>query len=344
MNRIMITGGAGSLGRELVDYIHETNKDDLVIVYSRDEAKHAKYYRNRNNVKCVIGDIRDKNKLKQVLVENSVNAVIHAGALKRIDDMELSPDECIKTNVIGSMNVAESITEVNNTKNLVDTDNEIKGILVSTDKACLPINAYGSSKHLAERIFIRHGLRVARYGNVLGSRGSFIPLWSKLLRDGDKIPLTDNRCTRYLFSLRDAAKLVYHTLFDLDSLGSLTVVPKLKSYKVVDVLKVLCKLEGIEYKDDMVETIGLRPGEKLHEDMLSLPEIAESYTISSDKATEYLNNDNFIVVRPSIWNNNVLYKHLSYINKYNGEPLNSDTDVVLDDMSSLEELIKGCLE
>lgn len=82
MNRIMITGGAGSLGRELVDYIHETNKDDLVIVYSRDEAKHAKYYRNRNNVKCVIGDIRDKNKLKQVLVENSVNAVIHAGDIK----------------------------------------------------------------------------------------------------------------------------------------------------------------------------------------------------------------------------------------------------------------------
>lgn len=339
MKRYLITGGTGSLGRTLTKLILETEKDSMVVIYSRDEGKQARYFKNMRNVKCVLGDVRDKEKFKNTLINESITHVIHAGALKRIDDMELAPDECMKTNIMGSNNVAESITEVNNTKALEGED--IKGILISTDKACLPINAYGSSKHFAEKIFLKHGLRVIRYGNVIASRGSFIPIWREMISNGQKIKVTDKTCTRYLFTLLDAGLFVLNALNSFEFYGPFTLIPKLDSYYITDVMNVLYDLEGKQFNKDKVEVIGLRPGEKLHEDMLSENELAESYMIADAPEDSFLKSDNCVIIRPSIWNNKTLYEAKEDFTKYTGDRLNSLSDSIIDNNRLLKLINEG---
>ena len=183
--KILITGGAGSLGKAIIKHLKQFNCK--VIIYSRDEGKQALAFGNDPSIVRVIGDVRDFEKLNTTLSIHKPHYVIHTGALKRVDDLEFYPDECVKTNIQGSENVARASL----------LNNVLKCILVSTDKACQPINVYGSSKFIAERIFTNYDYNSpstifssVRYGNVIASRGSFIPLWMDLISKGEKIKIT----------------------------------------------------------------------------------------------------------------------------------------------------------
>ena len=273
--KILITGGTGSLGKAIINYIKSRNIDAKIIVYSRDEGKQALSFGSDSSITRVIGDIRDKNKLIQTMKLHKPNYVIHTAALKRIDDMEYYPDECFNTNVQGTMNVAIASIEAN-----VD-----KCILVSTDKACQPINVYGASKFMAERIFTNFDYNSShtvfssvRYGNVIASRGSFIPLWIEQIKSDKTLNVTSDKCSRFLFTLQDAVITVLSSL--VQSVGGEVFVPKLKSYTmldVIDALKIITDIDNVNY-----QIVGMRPGKKLHEDMLGASELDFTYTSKYD--------------------------------------------------------------
>ena len=262
--KVLITGGTGSLGKALIRKLKEY--DCELIVYSRDEGKQALSFGNDSSIIRVIGDVRDYKKLDVTMKRHKPDYVIHTGALKRIDDMEFYPDECVKTNIKGSENVAIA-SEQNNVK---------KCILISTDKACQPINVYGSSKFIAERIFTNYDYNSTstifasvRYGNVIASRGSFIPLWMDLISEGKSFVVTSMGCTRFLFTLSDAVDTVLDSLYFAQ--GGEVFIPKINSFKmrnVIEAIKKISNLDSIEY-----DIVGMRPGEKFHEDMLCKTEL-----------------------------------------------------------------------
>jgi FlaA1/EpsC-like NDP-sugar epimerase len=300
--KILITGGTGSLGKKLVERLAKNNK---VIIYSRDEGKQASIFNDNKNVLKVIGDIRDYSKLNITFKIHQPDYIIHTAALKRIDDMEFYPDECIKTNINGSENVARAAIN-NNIK---------KCILVSTDKACLPVNVYGSSKFISERIFTNYDYNSTstifssvRYGNVIASRGSFIPLWIDKIKNNKTIPLTSTEMTRFLFTLDDAVETVLQSL--IHSIGGEVFIPQLNSFKINTVVKAVSAIAG---KPSDIKLIGLRPGEKLHEDMLAKTELDFTYHVPLDTKTIKL-----LQVRPQYTNK--VYKDYK---KYEGLEFNS---------------------
>ena len=251
---ILITGGTGSLGKALIKRLKQANK---IIVYSRDEGKQALIFGDNPEIIRVIGDVRDYDKLNVTLQRHKVDYIIHTAALKRIDDMEFYPDECVKTNINGSENVARAALE----------NNVEKCILVSTDKACQPVNVYGSSKFIAERIFTNYDYNSnttifasVRYGNVIASRGSFIPLWVDLINNNQVLKVTSNEMTRFLFTLEDAVDAVLGALNN--ALGGEVFVPQINSYTLPTCIKAL---QSILNKNAKTKITGLRPGEKLHE-------------------------------------------------------------------------------
>lgn len=269
MKSILITGGTGSLGQALVKRLKD--KGYTIIIYSRDEGKQALLYGNDNSIVRVIGDIRDYDKLNVTIQRHKPDYIIHAAALKRIDDMEFYPDECVKTNINGSENVARAAL-VNGVK---------KCILVSTDKACKPINVYGSSKFIAERIFTNYDYNSdstifasVRYGNVIASRGSFIPLWIDMINSDQILKVTSEDMTRFLFTLDDAVDVVLGAVDN--AVGGEVFVPQINSYTLPTCIKAL----GIMLnKQPTLEIVGLRPGEKLHEDMLASTELDFTYQV-----------------------------------------------------------------
>jgi len=276
--KTLITGGTGSLGKALIKAIKKLGWE--IVVYSRDEAKQAIAFGNDKNISCVIGDVRDLNKLNTTFRLHKPDYVIHAAALKRVDDMELYPDECVKTNIQGSENVA--IAALNN--------NVMKCILVSTDKACQPVNVYGSSKFIAERIFTNFDYNSdstifasVRYGNVIASRGSFIPFWLGLIEKGENIKVTSMECSRFLFTLPEAVDTVLSALKNAQ--GGEVFIPKLKSYSMETIVNAVKK---ITKRDIHCEVTGMRPGEKVHEDMLAETELEFTRCI----------NDKLLVVLP----------------------------------------------
>lgn len=301
--KILITGGTGSLGKKLVERLMDSN---TVIIYSRDEGKQASIFNNNNNVIKVIGDIRDYSKLNVTLQIHKPDYIIHAAALKRIDDMEFYPDECIKTNINGSENVARAA--INN--------NIEKCILVSTDKACLPVNVYGSSKFIAERIFTNYDYNSSstifssvRYGNVIASRGSFIPLWIDKIKNNETLPLTSKDMTRFLFTLDDAVETVLQSLWH--SVGGEVFIPQLNSFKITTVLDAV---SSIANKEADINLIGLRPGEKLHEDMLAKTELDFTYHVPTSN-----DSINLLQVRPQYTKKT----HPQSYKKYEGLEFNS---------------------
>jgi len=268
---ILITGGTGSLGRALIRKLKKW--ECKLIVYSRDEARQAKFFGKDPNVVRVIGDVRDFKKLDMTMKQFTPDYVIHAGALKRIDDMEYHPDECIKTNLLGTDNVALA-AQCNGVK---------KCILISTDKACKPINVYGASKFMAERTLTNYDYKSpstifssVRYGNVIASRGSFIPAWMDAISRGDKITLTVRECTRFLFTLYDAADTVLSSLFE--SQGGEVFIPRIPSFSLPNVIEALKIIKNIEFLE--IDEMGLRPGEKVHEDMLCETELSQTMEVS----------------------------------------------------------------
>jgi len=312
--KIFITGGTGSLGKALIKRLKQS--DCTIIVYSRDEGKQALEFGQDMNIIKVIGDIRDFDKLNVTLQRYKPDYIIHTAALKRIDDMEFYPDECVKTNINGSENVARAALE-----NGIE-----KCILVSTDKACQPVNVYGSSKFIAERIFTNYDYHSTstvfasvRYGNVIASRGSFIPLWMDMIQNDQTLKVTSEAMTRFLFTLEDAVDTVLGALEY--AIGGEVFVPQINSYTLPTCIAALGKMLN---KQPRTTLMGLRPGEKLHEDMLAVTELPFTYQVPGN---------NLLQIRPQYTNK----KHQDF-QKYIGPEFNSAL-WVKQDVNELIQLI-----
>ena len=256
---ILVTGGTGSFGKAFIRYALEHLDPKRLIVYSRDELKQyetRQLFDDDRRLRFFIGDVRDFSRLRRAM--DGVDAVIHAAALKQVDTAEYNPFEAIKTNILGAENVIDACLDAG----------VGKVIALSTDKASSPINLYGATKLCSDKVFVAANhyagsknvrFSVVRYGNVLGSRGSVVPLFRKLAESG-KIPITDRRMTRFWITLPDAVQFVVDS-FDRMHGGEL-YVPRIPSMKIVDMAAVIAP--GAE-----IEEIGIRPGEKLHEEMIS---------------------------------------------------------------------------
>ncbi len=264
---ILITGGTGSFGHTFVPMTLSQFKPKKVIILSRDEMKQwemAKLFKDDPRVRFFLGDVRDRERLYRAF--HGVDYVVHAAATKIVPTAEYNPFECIKTNVIGAMNVIDAAI-----------DKGVKRVVaLSTDKASSPINLYGASKLASDKVFVagnsyvgEHGTRfsVVRYGNVMGSRGSVIPYFMSI-RDQGVLPITDPRMTRFMISLAQGVELVWHA-FD-DMVGGEIYVKKIPSMKVTDIARVLAP----EAQHDIV---GIRPGEKLHEQMIGVEDAPYTY-------------------------------------------------------------------
>ena len=257
---ILITGGTGSLGKGLVTHLLEKTLARRIAIYSRDELKQSQMrgeFADDSRLRWFLGDIRDRDRLERAL--HNVDYVVHAAALKQVDSGEYNPMEFIKTNILGSQNLIEA-----------SIDAGVKKVVaLSTDKASSPINLYGATKLTGDKLFVSannyshaYGTKfaVVRYGNVMGSRGSVIPLFQKLALSGGDLPLTDVRMTRFWISIQDAVKFVMDS-FDLMEGGEL-YVPKIPSMRLIDLAEAISP-------DSKIIEIGVRPGEKLHEEMIS---------------------------------------------------------------------------
>ena len=264
---ILITGGTGSFGKKFVETILTNYNPKKLIVFSRDEIKQwemAKSYPEDNRLRFFIGDVRDKDRLYRALA--GVDYVVHAAATKIVPIAEYNPFECVKTNVLGAMNVIDATI-----------DQKVKKVVaLSTDKASSPINLYGATKLASDKLFTasnsysgEHGTRfsVVRYGNVAGSRGSVIPFF-KEIREQGTLPITDLRMTRFLITLSEAVKTVEYAFREM--IGSEIFVKKIPSVKITDLAQIIgpnCKMEEV----------GMRPGEKLHEQLISSDESSHTY-------------------------------------------------------------------
>jgi len=264
---ILVTGGTGSFGREFVSMTLSQFNPSKIIIYSRDEMKQwemAKDYRDDPRVRFFIGDVRDRDRLYRAT--KGVDVVIHAAATKIVPTAEYNPFEAVKTNILGATNVIDACI-----------DNGVRNVVaLSTDKASSPINLYGATKLVSDKLFVAgnsysgsQGCRfsVVRYGNVMGSRGSVIPFFQSL-EPGTPVPITDPRMTRFMISLEEGVQLVWHALEDMR--GGEIYVKKIPSMKVTDIAKTIHP--GRELK-----TVGIRPGEKLHEQMIGVEDSLTTY-------------------------------------------------------------------
>lgn len=264
---ILITGGTGSFGNTFVPMVLEKYNPKKVIIFSRDEMKQwdmAKKFVGDDRVRFFIGDVRDKERLYRAL--DGVDYVVHAAATKIVPTAEYNPFECVKTNINGAMNLIDACI-----------DKGVKGVVaLSTDKASSPINLYGATKLASDKLFVaansysgEHGTKfsVVRYGNVMGSRGSVIPFFMSI-KDKGVLPITDDRMTRFMISLEDGVELVWHAFEDM--VGGEIYVKKIPSMKMTDLARVVAP----EAKQ---EVIGIRPGEKLHEQMISVEDAYYTY-------------------------------------------------------------------
>jgi len=265
---ILITGGTGSFGSAFTKLTLKKYNPRRLVILSRDEMKQwemAKEFIYDPRVMFFIGDVRDKDRLYRAL--NGVDYVIHAAATKIVPTAEYNPFECIKTNIIGAMNLIDA-----------SIDQGVKKVVaLSTDKASSPVNLYGATKLAADKLFVAsnasyasgHKTRfsVVRYGNVMGSRGSVIPFFYNM-GNNRSIPITDKKMTRFMISLEEGVNLVWHAFKDM--IGGEIYVKKIPSMKVVDIAKSIKPKAKLKF-------IGIRPGEKLHEEMISISDAVNTY-------------------------------------------------------------------
>ncbi|WP_457564515.1 UDP-N-acetylglucosamine 4,6-dehydratase (inverting) [Caminibacter sp.] len=257
---ILITGGTGSFGKKYTEILLKKYNPKKIIIYSRDELKQFEMAQvfNQKCMRYFIGDVRDKERLKKAM--EGVDFVIHAAALKQVPAAEYNPMEAIKTNIMGAQNVIECAIE----------EEVEKVIALSTDKASAPINLYGATKLASDKLFIaannmvgsrKTRFAVVRYGNVIGSRGSVVPFFAKLIKQGvKKLPITHKDMTRFLITLEEGVNFVLKNFERMQ--GGELFVPKIPSMKIVDMAKAICPECELEF-------IGIRPGEKLHEVMIT---------------------------------------------------------------------------
>jgi UDP-N-acetylglucosamine 4,6-dehydratase (inverting) len=264
---ILITGGTGSFGHSFVPLTLQKFNPERLVIYSRDEMKQwemAKIFGNDQRVRFFIGDIKDKDRLARAL--NGIDFVVHAAATKIVPIAEYNPFECVKTNVIGAMNLIDACL-----------DQRVKRVVaLSTDKASSPANLYGATKLTADKLFIAGNsysgkqdtnFSVVRYGNVMGSRGSVIPFFKSLASTG-KLPITDPRMTRFMISLEQGVKLVWQAFENM--VGGEIYVKKIPSMKITDIALAIAP-------EAEQEIVGIRPGEKLHEQMIGIEDAAYTY-------------------------------------------------------------------
>ena len=263
---ILITGGTGSFGHAFTDLTLKKYNPKKIIIFSRDEMKQwemAKLYKDAP-VRFFIGDVRDRDRLYRAL--DGVDYVVHAAATKIVPTAEYNPFECIKTNILGGMNVIDACL-----------DNHIKRVVaLSTDKASSPINLYGATKLASDKLFVAANsyvgekntkFSVVRYGNVMGSRGSVIPFFNSIKNNGI-LPITDDRMTRFMISLEEGVSLVWKAFDDME--GGEIYVKKIPSMKVTDIARVIAPKAK-------QEIIGIRPGEKIHEQMIGFEDAPFTY-------------------------------------------------------------------
>ena len=268
---ILVTGGTGSFGNHFVEYVLKHYSPKKIIIYSRDEYKQFvmtnKYKVYEDVLRFFIGDVRDKDRLRRAL--NGVDYVIHAAAMKQVPTCEYNPIEAVKTNIDGAMNVVDAV---------LDSESVKRVVALSTDKSVNPINLYGGTKLVSDKLFIAAnayvGVRdlnfsVVRYGNVAGSRGSVIPFFQNIIDNGGKeLPITDYRMTRFWIDLVEGVELVIKAL--QDARGGETFISKIPSFKITDLAEAM--LPGCEKPE-----VGIREGEKLHEVMVTKEDSMTTY-------------------------------------------------------------------
>ena len=321
---VLITGGTGSLGKALTSHIfkHYSNIKKLIIL-SRDEQKQfqmAQEFPQQNfpQIRFLLGDVRDEQRLVRAF--QGVDVVIHAAAMKHVHLAEYNPDECIKTNIGGAQNVIHAALQTN-VSNVV---------ALSTDKACAPINLYGATKLTSDKLFVAANnikganpikFSVVRYGNVMGSNGSVIPFFLKKKSDG-KLPITDAAMTRFNISLQGGVDMVMHAIEN--AWGGEILIPKIPSYRITDVAKAVapnCDLE----------IIGIRPGEKIHEEMITASDSFYTYDLGK-----------YYTILPSVPN----FKINDFISSFGAKKVvegfnyDSGTNTEWETVESLRKLIK----
>mgnify|MGYP001258966824 FL=1 len=294
---ILITGGTGSFGKKFVEVLINNHKPKKIIIYSRDELKQHEMQRifpgnKKTEIRYFIGDVRDLPRLK--LAMRNVDILVHAAALKHVPIAEYNPFEAVKTNIIGAQNIIDASLEAN----------VKKVIALSTDKASSPINLYGATKLTSDKLFIAANnyvgkkdikFSVVRYGNVMASRGSVIPFFIKEAKKGI-LPITDKNMTRFNITLDEGVNFVIFCLKQM--WGGEIFVPKIPSYKIIDLAKAISPKAKFKY-------VGIRPGEKLHEEMIS----------ASDSLNTIEYSKHFVIVPNSIFLN---WNKKSYIKKKKG--------------------------
>ncbi|EHS1090772.1 UDP-N-acetylglucosamine 4,6-dehydratase (inverting) [Vibrio cholerae] len=322
---VLITGGTGSFGKQFIKTILERYPEvKKIIIFSRDELKQfelkQKYpAKDFPQLRFFIGDVRDQNRMVQAC--EGVDVIIHAAAIKQVDTAEYNPTECIRTNIDGAENVIQAALQCG-----------VKDVVaLSTDKACAPINLYGATKLASDKLFTAANnikgskkirFSVVRYGNVMGSRGSVIPFFLKKRAEG-VLPITHEEMTRFNISLQDGVNMVMYALEH--HLGGEIFVPKIPSYKILDIAKAIapeCK----------TEVVGIRPGEKLHEEM-----------ITDTDSLNTIDLGKYYAILPSV---SFTYTEQEYLEHHKAEKVpfgfkyNSGTNTEWESIESLRELIK----
>ncbi len=321
---ILITGGTGSFGKKFLEMIFANYKPKKVIIYSRDEFKQSvmkSEYTGKvdmSRVRFFIGDVRDRERLYRAF--EGVDYVIHAAAMKQVPTCEYNPMEAIKTNIHGAQNVINAAL-----------DKGVKRVVaLSTDKAVNPINLYGGTKLVSDKLFIAANaysgssgtvFSVVRYGNVAGSRGSVIPIFQKILDDGKKeLPITDLRMTRFWITLEQGVQLVFKALEE--SKGGETYISKIPSFHIGDLAKAMCE-------DSVIKEIGIREGEKLHEVMVT----------KDDSRMTYEYDKHYIIYPNYTWHNESMILP-GGVSVGDGFEYNSGTNKEWLDVEELKEALK----
>ena len=323
---VLITGGTGSLGRALTKHIlsNYSNIKKLVI-FSRDEQKQFQMSqefpeKKYPQIRYFLGDVRDQDRLVRAF--QGVDIVIHAAAMKHVHLAEYNPDECIKTNIGGAQNVIHAALQTN-VSNVV---------ALSTDKACAPINLYGATKLTSDKLFVAANnikgnnpikFSVVRYGNVMGSNGSVIPFFLKKRKEG-KLPITDTSMTRFNISLQGGVDMVMHAIFN--AWGGEIFIPKIPSYRITDIAKAVAP-------ECEIEVIGIRPGEKIHEEMITSSDSFYSYELGE-----------YYIILPAVpnWDLNEFIEKKKPIKVPEGFNYSSGNNTEWETVDSLKKLIKEC--